>query len=278
MFLLASGCQEGESAEDNENGSGKADDVDDNGEGDRACALDEDESRSFVQFVNNDTVQFRCRGPGGQFVETGCCAQEIDEFIFSTGCPPQAAWSSGAGAAKVCVEDQPDSSESVDGVLAVSTMCCSLMCDSAASWDDDSRTTCRNSMGQFHPHACCQLNDEQRCGAATFDTEPDDAGFVHCRAREGEFAGQFAPAACCLDECTALVESGEDLLPIECLVPIEDECLGAAADGNGYCRAEDGRFAKASCCAGQDDIDKEGSDACRLAELYGDDLQDAGCL
>ncbi len=280
MFALATGCggDDGDKSEDDAN-SGKADDAD--GDSERACGLEPSEERRFVQFVNNDTVQFRCRGANGQFVESGCCAEEIDEFVFATGCPTQAKFSTAAGDKKRCIEDTPDASEQIDGEFLVSTMCCSLLCDPGARWDDGDRTTCRNSMGQFHPHACCQMNDDARCGAAAFDSQPDSNGFVHCRAQEGDFAGQFAPAACCLDECTDLVERGEDVLPLECLLPLEEECLGAAVDANGFCRAEDGRFAKAACCQGladEDDLDVQGSDDCRVTELYGDDLQAAGCV
>lgn len=258
--------------------TGKADEAD--GDVDPSeCTLEPDEPRTLTQFVNDDTVQFRCRGPGGQFVATGCCAEEIDEFAFATGCPLQAKFNSAPGAEKRCVEDFPDASENIAGEPFVATICCSLLCDPQAGWDDpQTQDTCRNSQGQFHPHVCCMMNDDQRCGDAAFDEQPDSLGFRHCRAQTGPFAGQFAPAACCLDACFDILESGEDSPPIECVLPLEQECDGAQIEGNGICRAPDGRFAKAACCMGQEGLDIQKSDDCRIGELTGQDLQELGCL
>lgn len=123
------------------------------------------------------------------------------------------------------------------------------------------------------------LHDERqaRCGDATFDAQPDVNGFVHCRARSGQFAGQFAPAACCLDACVELVEQGVDELPLECVLPLEEECAGADVDGNGICRTADGRFAKAACCMGIEGLAIQKSDDCRYAEFIGDDPSEIGC-
>jgi hypothetical protein len=257
--------------------SGKADTAD--GDVDASdCSLEAGEDRTLAQFVSADHVQFRCRGPGGQFVETGCCADEIDEFQFATGCPLQAKFNTASGADKRCVQDSPDAGEVVSGELFVPTVCCEMLCDPGAGWDDPStQETCRNSQGQFHPHVCCMMNDNTRCGGAQFDEQPDSLGFRHCRAQEGEFAGQFAPAACCLDTCFGILESQEQDIPIECLLPLEDECTDTEVDAQGVCRAPDGRFAKGLCCFGQEGLDVQQSDECRLAELTGQDLVERGC-
>ncbi len=273
-LVFAPACEEVDGGEGPDGNTGKADEAD--GE-ERKCSLDDDAPRKFVQFVNNDTVQFRCRGADGKFVDTGCCADQIDEFTFATGCPPQAKFNSAVGANKRCVEDHPDAAENLAGEAFVPTVCCSMLCDERAKWDDASQTTCRNSSGQFHPHVCCMMNDKARCGDATFDAQPDVNGFVHCRARSGQFAGQFAPAACCLDACVELVEQGVDELPLECVLPLEEECAGADVDGNGICRTADGRFAKAACCMGIEGLAIQKSDDCRYAEFIGDDPSEIGC-
>ncbi|HWB74327.1 MAG TPA: hypothetical protein VG755_05215 [Nannocystaceae bacterium] len=254
--------------------SGKGDDIDTAGEA--VCSLDDDESRALAQFVVQKTVQFRCRGSGGQFVETECCTPELDEFVFATGCPTQAKFNTGSGSDKQCVEDRPDSSESVDGELVVPTVCCGLLCDPKAKWDDaTTMATCRASNGQFHPDVCCMMNDDARCGDATFDAEPDALGYRHCRVRTGELAGQFAPGACCVDACFELVTEGLEV-PIDCLLALDDECDGASVDASGRCVLAEG-FAKASCCSGMDGLGAEEADRCYLAELQGDDLAAEGC-
>ena len=271
-------CSADSGTEGNLDPTGKADDADTSGVDPSRCSLEPDQDRSLAQFVNDDTIQFRCRGPGGQFVETGCCADEIDEFTFATGCPLQAKFNSAAGADKRCVQDSPDAGEQVSGELFVPTICCSLLCDPGASWDDPAtQETCRNSQGQFHPHVCCMMNDDARCGDAAFDEQPDSLGFRHCRAQSGPFAGQFAPAACCLDACFDILEQSDADPPIECVLPLEDECTDTEIDANGICRTPDGRFAKAACCMGQEGLDIQRSDDCRLAELTGRDLQELGC-
>lgn len=274
MALPACGDGAGDGGEDGGPG-GKADDVDTGGE--LFCSLEEGETRSIAQFVSDDTVQMRCRGPGGKFVETDCCAAEIDEFTFATGCPVQSKFNTAAGSAKRCVEDEPDISENVDGDLIVPTVCCATLCDPDAGWDDaETMTACRASNGQFHPQVCCMMNDAARCGDAAFDASPDVNGLRHCRSQSGDFAGQFAPAACCVDACFGILESGEDV-PIECLLPLDEECSGAELDTGGLCRSGDGRFAKAACCAGFDGLQIEQSDACYEAELLGRDLMAEGC-
>lgn len=272
------GCNaEGGSVDTDAAGSGKADEAD-SGIDPSECSLNDGEIRRLSQFVSNDHVQFRCRGANGQFVETGCCADEINEYQFATGCPVQAKFNDAPGAQKRCVQDFPDAGEQVSGELFVATICCEMLCDPAAGWDDpQTQETCRNSQGQFHPHVCCAMNDDTRCGGAEFDAQPDSLGFRHCRAQEGDFAGQFAPAACCLDTCFDILESGDEDIPIECLLPLEDECLDAEVDGQGVCRAPDGRFAKGLCCLGQEELDVQKSDDCRLAELTGQDLAERGC-
>jgi hypothetical protein len=271
------GCaNEGGPGTDDEVDSGKADT---SGVDESDCSLEQEAPRTLSQFVNSNHVQFRCRGPSGSFVETGCCADEIDEFQFATGCPLQAKFNDASGAQKRCVQDFADAGEQVDGELFVPTLCCSLLCDPGAGWDDPAtQETCRNSQGQFHPHVCCAMNDDTRCGDAQFDEDLDSLGFRHCRAQTGQFAGQFAPAACCVDACFGILESGDANPPIECLLPIEDECSGAEPDGQGICRAPDGRFAKGLCCLGLDGLDVEKSDECRLGELTGQDLQALGCM
>jgi hypothetical protein len=255
-------------------GSGKEDDLDTSGE--VACSLDDGESRSLAQFVVQNVVQFRCRGPGGQFVETECCAPELDAFVFATGCPPRAEFDAGVGADKRCVEDRTDASETVEGDLVVPTVCCETLCDPAADWDDAATMeTCRNKSGQFHPHVCCMMNDDARCGDATFDAEPDAIGFTHCRVRTGDFAGRFAPGACCVDACFEMIAAGDDV-PIDCLLALDDECAGAAVDG-GLCKADAG-FAKATCCAGGEGLEPDRADACYAAELQGEDLAAVGCV
>jgi hypothetical protein len=257
-------------------GSGKEDDLDTDGEA--VCSLDDGESRSLAQFVVQSTVQFRCRGPGGQFVQTECCATELDAFVFATGCPAQAKFDGGVGADKQCVEDRPDSSENVEGDLVVPTVCCETLCDPGADWDDaTTMATCRNSSGQFHPHVCCMMNDDARCGDATFDAEPDAVGFRHCRVRTGDFAGRFAPGACCVDACFELIAAGEEDLPIDCLLALDDECAGAVVEG-GLCRTADAGFAKATCCEGAEGLEPERADECYAAELQGEDLAAVGCV
>jgi hypothetical protein len=274
-LLFAPACEEMDAGNGPDGNTGKADEADGQ---ENSCTLDDDASRTFTQFVASDTVQFRCRGADGKFVDTGCCADQIDEFTFATGCPPQAKFNSASGANKRCVEDHPDASENLAGEPFVPTVCCSLLCDDKAKWDNpETQASCRNSKGQFHPHVCCMMNDNARCGDATFDAQPDVNGFTHCRARSGQFAGQFAPAACCLDACTDLVEQGVDTLPLECVLPLEEECAGADVDGNGLCRTADGRFAKAACCMGIDGLEIEKSDECRYAEFIGDDPSEIGC-
>jgi hypothetical protein len=274
-LLFAPACEEMDSGGGPDGNTGKQDDADGSAQ---ECSLDDDDPRTFVQFVNNDTVQFRCRGADGKFVDTGCCEEQIDEFTFATGCPPQAKFNSASGANKRCVEDHPDAAENLAGEPFVASVCCELLCDDRAKWDDPkTQQTCRNSKGQFHPHVCCMMNDDARCGDATFDQNADVNGLVHCRARSGQFAGQFAPAACCLDSCTEMVEQGVDALPLECVLPLEEECAGADVDDAGLCRTTDGRFAKAACCMGIDGLKIPESDECRYAELVGDDLTEAGC-
>ena len=256
-------------------GSGKEDDLDTAGE--MVCSLDDGESRALAQFVVQDVVQFRCRGPGGQFVETECCSVELDEFVFATGCPSRAKFDGGVGADKQCVEDLPDASENVSGDLVVPTVCCETLCDPGADWDDaTTMDTCRNAKGQFHPHVCCMMNDDARCGDATFDAEPDAVGFRHCRVRTGDFAGRFAPGACCVDACFELIAAGDEV-PIDCLLALDDECAGAVVDA-GLCRLPDAGFAKATCCTGAEGLEAERADACYAAELQGEDLAAVGCI
>jgi hypothetical protein len=272
--LTACSVEDGSAGADTDTG-GKADTV---GVDAADCTLDPSAPRTLTQFVNNEHVQFRCRGPGGQFVQTGCCAEEIDDFQFATGCPLQAKFNDAPGSQKRCVQDFPDAGESVSGELFVATLCCQMLCDSAARWDDaTTQNTCRDSAGRFHPHVCCMMNDDLRCGGAQFDATADDAGFRQCRARQGDFAGQLAPAACCVDTCFGIIEQGEEDVPLECLIPLEDECSGARNDGNGICRAPDGRFAKGLCCLGQEALDVQRSDDCYLAEFSGRDLAELGC-
>src|SRR5688572_30075069 len=160
--LALGACKEGggDPGEDEGGAASKGDELDSDGE--LFCSLDEGEAREIVQFVSDNTVQMRCRGPGGRFVETDCCASQIDEFTFATGCPMQAKFNTASGSDKRCVEDQPDSSENVDGDLIVATVCCADLCDPDAGWDDaETMTACRASNGQFHPHVCCMMKDRK---------------------------------------------------------------------------------------------------------------------
>lgn len=253
--------------------SGKADDVDDLDPED--CSLEAGDERELALFENNSHVQMRCRGATG-FVQTACCIDEIRQFEFITGCPMQAKFNNASGSEKRCVQDQPDSGEVVSGELFVPTMCCELLCDPAAGWDDpDTQSSCRNSAGQFHPHVCCMMNDNARCGGAQFDAQPNAAGWRHCRAQEGDFAGQFAPAACCMDTCFDIIEAGEEDVPLECVIPVEEECTGAAPDANGICRTPEGYFAKGMCCVDAGDVDVPASDDCYEKEITGQEL--TGC-
>lgn len=276
-WLAVSACGGGSGGSGGEgSGSGKEDDLDTSGE--MLCSLDDGETRTLAQFVVQSVVQFRCRGPGGQFVETECCGPELDEFVFATGCPTRARFDAGVGADKRCVEDRTEAGEQVEGTLVVPTVCCEQLCDPKADWDDaTTMDACRAANGTFHPHVCCMMNDAARCGGATFDAEPDALGFRHCRVREGEFAGRFAPGACCVDECFESLTSGDDDVPIDCLLALDDECAGATVDG-GLCRADGERLVKASCCSGTEGLEPERADTCYLAELQGDDLAAAGCI
>ena len=162
--------------------------------------------------------------------------------------------------------------------LVVPTVCCEMLCDPGADWDDAvAMDTCRAANGQFHPDVCCMMNDDARCGDATFDAEPDILGFRHCRVRSGEFAGRFAPGACCVESCFDILLAGDEV-PIDCLLALGDECDGATVGANGLCRTADQGFAKATCCTGAEGLVAEQSDACYLAELQGDDLAAAGCM
>lgn len=260
-------------AEGGEDETGKADDVDDLDPED--CSLEADDERSLALFENNNHVQMRCRGASG-FVETACCIDEIRQYEFLTGCPMQAKFNNASGSEKRCVQDQPDSGENVSGELFVPTMCCELLCDPGAGWDDPmAQDTCRNSDGQFHPHVCCMMNDDLRCGGAEFDAEPNTYGWRHCRAQQGEFAGQFAPAACCVETCFDIIEGGEEDVPLECVLPVEEECAGAAPDANGLCRTPEGYFAKGLCCFGAEGVDVPASDGCYAKEINGQEL--TGC-
>jgi hypothetical protein len=276
-FVAATACGNGAGGNDGDgDGSGKEDDLDTAGE--QLCSLDESQARALSQFVVQNVVQFRCRGPNGQFVETECCGTELDEFVFATGCPPRAKFDAGVGADKQCVEHQPDADEDLSGALVGPTVCCEMLCDPAADWDDaTTMDTCRAANGQFHPQVCCMMNDDARCGDATFDAEPDALGYRHCRVRTGDFAGRFAPGACCVDACFELVTEGAEV-PIDCLLALDDECTGTSVDANGTCRGDDGRFAKAACCRGVEGLVAEQADACYLVELQGDDLAAAGCI
>jgi hypothetical protein len=242
------------------------------------CSLDPGATRTLSQFVNNDTVQLRCRGQGGTFVETACCSEEIDELTFATGCPRQAKFNTASGADKRCIEDQPDASENVQGELVVATVCCQELCDPQAAWDDPAtRDVCRNAAGQFHPHVCCMMSDEQRCGDAQFDVDLDENGFRFCLAQSGPLAGQYAPAACCVDACFDILTEQTQEIPIECLLPLDGECNDASVDGDGLCRVADGAFAKGACCLGLDGVAFPQSDRCWLGQVLGEDLQAAGC-
>lgn len=272
--LGACGGSEGGAGDEGETDTdaGKADDVDDLDPED--CSLEPGDERELSLFENNDHVQMRCRGATG-FVETACCVDEIRQYNFVTGCPMQAKFNDASGSDKRCVQDRADSGENVSGELFVPTVCCELLCDPAAGWDDpDTQDSCRNSAGQFHPHVCCMMNDANRCAGATFDAETNADGWRHCRAREGEYAGQFAPAACCVDSCFDLIEGGDDDVPLECVIPLEEECAGAAPDANGICRTPEGYFAKGMCCLGAD-VDVPASDDCYAKEIYGQEL--TGC-
>lgn len=276
IALIGCGGDDGSTAAEDDSDSGKADDVDDLDPAD--CSLDASADRSLSLFESNDHVQMRCRNAQGQFVETACCVQEIREYEFVTGCPMQAKFNSASGANKRCVQDFADAGEIVEGELFVPTLCCELLCDPGASWDDPmEQDTCRNSAGQFHPHVCCMMNDDLRCGGAEFDAEPNALGWRHCRAQDGDFAGQFAPAACCVDTCFDIIEEGVEEVPLECILPLEEECAGATVDANGFCRTPDGFFAKGLCCFGDDSVDVGRSDDCYASELGGEDLAEAGC-
>jgi hypothetical protein len=274
LAAIVSCTTEGLTDDPDPGGGSKADD----GSIDPAeCELNSGVEREIDQFVNADHVQFACRNLGnGQFVKKGCCASEIREFQFATGCPLQAKFKEGDDGIQRCVEDFPDSIEMVEGELTVPTVCCEKLCEDAR-WDDaEAKTACSNSAGE-RPPVCCEMNDDDlRCGAAAFDEEPDSTGFRHCRAKAGEFAGQFAPAACCADRCFELVEQADEV-PIECLLAIEDECIDAEVDDNNLCRRPDGRFAKGLCCQDLERVDIPSSDDCYAAELTGRDLSEAGC-
>ncbi|MBL4687553.1 MAG: hypothetical protein JKY37_23360 [Nannocystaceae bacterium] len=271
---------------------GKYDDLDDIDES--ACSLDASVDRNLVQFVNNDHVQFRCRGPSG-FVETGCCKPQIEEFTFATGCPLQAKFdkvddiTADGGSRQRCVSDQPDNSENVGVVELVATSCCTLLCDDA-KWDDPAvKSRCREANGQFTAHACCEMNDDTGCGDAVWEAQAEDEGLQRCWAQSGEFAGRYATNACCIDQCFRDDPDGTEVqqiddLPLECLIPTDNECSGATVNDLGACAlvltAEQrtaagdylGDWGKAMCCAGSDNLDMELADECHRRELLGGDL------
>ncbi len=275
---------------------GKFDDLDDIDES--ACSIEASVDRTLVQFVNNDHVQFRCRGPSG-FVETGCCKPQIEEFTFSTGCPLQAKFdkvddiTADSGSRQRCVSDVPDNSENVGVTELVATSCCTLLCDDA-KWDDPAtKKTCRGASGQFAAHACCEMNDTDGCGDAKWEERPQDEGMERCWAQEGEFAGRYAANTCCMAQCfrddpdgTEIDEAGS--VPLECLIPADNECAGATVNDRGACalqlsaeqRADVGDhigdWGKAMCCAGQDNLDIELADECHRAELFGGDISICG--
>lgn len=294
---LACGTQTEDEPATSGDEDGKFDDIDDIDES--ACTLDDGVARALVHFVNNDHVQFRCRGPGGSFVATGCCKPQIEEFVFATGCPLQAKFdrvddvTSNDGRRQRCVADFPDSSENVGVTELVATSCCKQLCD-GAEWDDPAaRDRCRDHRGQFTARACCEMNDVEACGDATWETRPEDEGLSRCRAQSGEFAGKYAVASCCMDECfrddpdDAALDP-IDVLPIGCLVPSDNECAGANVTGMGACalaltadqRQAAGEYlgdwGKAMCCAGQDGLDMDVADECFRRERLGGDLSICG--
>lgn len=273
---------------------GKYDDLDDIDES--ACDLDDGTARNLVQFVLNDHVQFRCRGPSG-FVHTGCCKQQIEEFTFSTGCPLQAKFESvddataASGKRQRCVADTPDASEDIGITELVATSCCQLLCDEA-KWDDPAtKDSCRGSDGRFAPHACCEMNDDDGCGDAVWESRPQDEGLVRCWATSGDFADKYATNACCMDQCflddsDRVAEPGS--YPLECLLPTDDECAGATVTGEGACQLDltadqrqdvgehVGDWGKAMCCAGQDGLDIDLADECHRRDIFGGDLSICG--
>ena len=287
-LIAACGGDDSSSAENEADTDGKFDDLDDVDEA--ACELDDSVDRQLVQFVLNDHVQFRCQGPSG-FVATGCCKPALEEFVFATGCPLQAKFetvddpSAASGQRQHCVADVPNGSEDIGVVELVATSCCTPLCDEA-KWDDPvAQTGCRGASGQFKAHACCALT-EDACGDAIWDAHPDDLGLTRCWAQSGEFATAYAKASCCMDQCFRN-SSGDieiDDLPIGCLLPVDNECDGATVNEVGACAVEltaderelsgdyVGDFAKAMCCAGQSDLERDLADECYRREIFGDDL------
>jgi hypothetical protein len=286
---------------------GKQDDSD---AAERACKLDEGDSRELIQFVNNDHVQFRCRATEtteraqrNSFVESECCGPQIREFTLATGCPTQAKFktvddpSAASGKRQRCVADEPDSSEDVGIDELVATSCCQMLCGNVA-WDDDDPASgkCRDQdNGQFAPHSCCEVADQDRCGDAVWENRPEqDQGLTRCWAQTGQFANHYATNACCMSQC--FLEEGDDTarrvkragFPLECNLPNDDECAGAGVNTKGACElnlseaARDavgehvGHWGKAMCCAGQEGLDQDFADECHRRELFEEDLTDCG--
>lgn len=270
-------------------GGGKADEAD-GSDGAQQCP----EIVELAQFVNNDHVQTRCRNPDtGAFVSADCgvCAEAIEQFTTASSCPPQAKWNDAEGSAKRCVADTADS----DGGVFVPSSCCASLCE-PAGWDDaEAQTGCRgHESGQFVASACCILNDAARCEGASFDQDENENGVRHCRVQSGDFSGQFAPEACCFDECFDAMEdslnaflanpTGADLfgllegVPPQCLEAeeqLDDECDGAETDDAGFCRREDGKFARSMCCF-EDHLEPILNDRCFEAQMFGQELPECG--
>ncbi|MEM6994121.1 MAG: hypothetical protein AAF721_26645 [Myxococcota bacterium] len=273
---------------------GKFDDLDDIDES--ACTLEASVDRQLIQFVLNDHVQFRCQGPTG-FVETGCCKPQIEEFTFATGCPLQAKFdkvddiTSDSGTRQRCVSDQPDNSENVGVTELVATSCCTMLCNDA-KWDDPAaKKNCRGSDGRFTAHACCEMTDTDGCGDAVWETRAEDEGIPRCWAKSGEFADHYATNTCCMDQCFRDDRDSNEIqqiddLPIDCLIPADNECAGATVTDSGACAlqlsseqrddAEEhiGDWGKAMCCAGQDNLQIDLADECHRRELLGGDLSE----
>jgi hypothetical protein len=107
--------------------------------------------------------------------------------------------------------------------------CCD--CSDAAP---DITGTCVRSGGELAPTACC----EDICGGATLD-----AG-GYCRKPNGTFALNN----CCAEACGAKQTAGESIVNLPACKNFATECQGTSLDDHGFCRKENGTFAKAACC------------------------------
>jgi hypothetical protein len=107
--------------------------------------------------------------------------------------------------------------------------CCD--CTGAAP---DITGTCVRPGGELAPTACC----EDICGGASLDAKG------YCRKANGTFALNN----CCAEACGAKQSAGESIVELPGCKNFATECLNTSLDDHGFCRKDNGTFAKAACC------------------------------